>query len=139
MGRELGARRTEQECYVEEQAVYERIAELPIFHEGITRLQRGAINHVIAVMCAEKDPLDCHRAILVSRHLKVLGICVQHILSDGELEDHDESERRLVHRLSLAPTLFEPGLTELDLIERAYQIRALDIAYRATGSGVVRW
>lgn len=139
MGRELGARREEPECYVDGQAVYERIAKLPIFNEGIMRLQRGVTNHIIALMCTEKDPLNCHRAILVSRHLRRLGICVQHILSDGELESHDESERRLVRQLGLTPTLFEPDLTDLDLIERAYKVRGLDIGYRATGAGVVQW
>ena len=30
-------------------------------------------NLLIVLMCAEKEPLECHRVILVSRHLKDLG------------------------------------------------------------------
>ncbi len=38
-------------------------------------------------MCAEKKPLECHRAILVSRHLESLGVHVEHIYADGS-QDH---------------------------------------------------
>jgi uncharacterized protein (DUF488 family) len=138
MGPEFGARREERECYVDGQAVYERIAKLPVFHQGVERLQRGVKNNVIALMCAEKDPLDCHRAILVSRQLTSLGICVQHILATGDLEGHTDSERRLVRQLGLSPTLFEPDLTEVELIERAHQMRGREIGYRPTGAGAVK-
>ena len=46
----------------------------------------GAREHRIAILCAEKEPLDCHRAILVARRLVLGRVRVQHILADRALE-----------------------------------------------------
>ncbi|MEX2558905.1 MAG: DUF488 domain-containing protein, partial [Pirellulales bacterium] len=92
LGRELGARRDEPECYVDGQAAYDRVAELPAFLEGLARLERRASDHVIALMCAEREPLDCHRTVLVARQLAARGWHVRHILANGELEDHAETD-----------------------------------------------
>jgi uncharacterized protein (DUF488 family) len=130
LGQQLGARREEPECYEQGVALYERIVELPAFQEGLVRLRRGAEKFRLAMMCAEKEPLTCHRGILISRRLKDLGMRVVHILADGTLEDHALAERRLVRELGLGRTLFEPDLTESDLIQRAYDQRGREIAYR---------
>lgn len=132
LGRELGARRTERECYEDGQAVYEQVAHLPAFRWGLERIQKGLKQHAIALMCAEKEPLDCHRTILICRHLRDLGITIQHILADGEVENHADTERRLLRLTDERPTLFEPNLSERDLIERAYETRGRQIAYRQT-------
>jgi len=50
----------------------------------------------IAIMCAEKDPLDCHRAALVARNISAAGIPVRHILADGGLETHEAMESRML-------------------------------------------
>jgi hypothetical protein len=55
----------------------------------------------VAMMCAEKDPLDCHRWILVSPRLRERGIEVLHILSDGFLESQEQVERRLAQLFDL--------------------------------------
>jgi uncharacterized protein (DUF488 family) len=136
LNRELGARRDERDCYVDGQAVYERVARLPLFQDGLERLVRGAQQHRIAIMCAEKEPLDCHRTILVARHLRSHGLRIQHILADGSIEEHTDTERRLVRRMDVAPNLFEPELTEADLIEQAYDARGRQIAYRADAEGI---
>jgi hypothetical protein len=52
-------------------------------------------------MCAEKEPLDCHRTILVARALVELGVTVQHILVDGRLESHDTTMERLLKSVGL--------------------------------------
>lgn len=131
LGRELGARREEANCYVDGQAVYECVALLPLFRDGIQRILQGAAHHDIALMCAEKEPLDCHRTVLVCRHLRPHGLHIQHILADGELEEHGDAEKRLMRMMDVGPTLFEPDLTEEDLIRRAYEARGKQIAYRA--------
>jgi len=61
LGRELGARRDEPECYVDGQALYDRIAALPAFADGISRLVAGTQKYRVGLMCAEQDPLTCHR------------------------------------------------------------------------------
>jgi hypothetical protein len=53
------------------------------------------------LMCAEKEPLECHRTILVARHLETLGLEVRHILGDGRLESHADAMTRLVRELHL--------------------------------------
>ena len=136
LGRELGARRDEADCYVDGQAAYERIAELPLFKEGLARLRRGMGTHVVAIMCAEKEPLDCHRTILICRQLHKDGVRIRHILADGTLEDHAATERRLVREMGVQPGLFESDNSEESLIDRAYEKRGSEIAYRTNSEEV---
>ena len=56
-----------------------------------------------ALLCAERDPLQCHRFSLIARHLHSLpDVRVSHIRHDGTLESHEEAEARLMalHRLT---------------------------------------
>jgi uncharacterized protein (DUF488 family) len=129
LGKELGARRDEQHCYVDGQARYDRIAQTPAFGEGIKRVLNGLENYRIALLCAEKDPITCHRTILVCRHLRRAGVTINHILADGSLEPHHASETRLREQLGLhQPSLFE---TPEQQLEEAYDRQGLKIAYRA--------
>ena len=128
LGRELGARRSEPDCYVDGRADYERIARLGAFQRGLDRIRRGLDEHRVCLLCAEREPLDCHRTILVCRHLRGDGFPIQHILADGSLEDHTATEQRLVRLTDVQPTLFDPD--PADLLARAYEVRGRDIAYR---------
>ena len=112
LGRELGARRVESSCYVDGRAEYGRIAALPIFQEGLRRIREGIRRYRIALMCAERDPLDCHRGILICRHLRNEGISIQHIREDGSLEPQTAIEKRLVDRLGdrTGPVQWGPGV-----------------------------
>jgi uncharacterized protein (DUF488 family) len=132
LGAELGARRSEPECYENGKARYPLIARAPLFGQGLDRVRRGVEKYRIALMCAEKDPLTCHRAILVCRHLRDSIPKIQHIREDGRLESHQELESRL---LALA------GLPEGDLFQsreellyRAYDWQGERIAYEETRS-----
>jgi uncharacterized protein (DUF488 family) len=127
LGRELGARSDDRSCYVEGKVQYDVLARTALFQEGLTRLAQGIRSHRIALMCAEKDPLTCHRAILVCRHLAGLGIAAQHILEDGRLESHDDALTRLLAELGVAePDLFR---SHDELIVEAYSRRGQEIAY----------
>jgi uncharacterized protein (DUF488 family) len=129
LGRELGARRAETACYVDGRADYKRIAELPIFQEGLQRIREGVRKYRVALMCAERDPLDCHRSILVCRHLRDEGIAIQHIREDGSLEPHTALEDRLLDRLEIEPDLFDGHEDSAQLVERAYDVWGRKIAY----------
>lgn len=85
-------------------------------------------------MCVEKEPLDCHRTILICRQLRD-ELSIKHILANGEAEDHQETERRLVREMGVTRSLFEPHLSVEELIQRAYDERARQIAYRTHGKG----
>ena len=101
LGRELGARSDDQSCYENGRVQYSRLARTDLFRSGIDRVIRGANDYRIALMCAEKEPLDCHRTLLVARALAELGVTVQHILADGRLESHDTTMERLLKVVGL--------------------------------------
>jgi len=128
LGEELGARSKDPACYDEEGRVsYVRLAATDLFRRGIERLLTGMQNHRIAIMCAEREPLDCHRTILVARELEKAGAPITHILSDGTLEPHRHAMERLASDLKLAETdLFR---TPEELIEDAYEKQGSQIAY----------
>jgi len=129
LGKELGARRVESSCYVDGRAEHGRIAALPIFQEGLRRIREGIQRYRIALMCAERDPLDCHRGILICRHLRDEGILIQHIREDGSLELQRALEKRLVDRLEVEPDLFNGGRAFNQLVEKAFDMRGKKIAY----------
>ena len=89
LGRELGGRPEDPALYDEDGRVrYERVARTSIFRTGIARVVGGTAKHRIALMCAEKEPLHCHRTHLVARALDADGVEVVHILADGGIERH---------------------------------------------------
>jgi uncharacterized protein (DUF488 family) len=128
LGEELGARSKDASCYDEEGRVsYTKLAQTAPFRAGIERLLTGMQQHRIAIMCAERDPLSCHRTILVSRELERSGVPVTHILSDGSLEPHRQTMTRLATDLKLAATdLFR---SPDELIEDTYEQQGSRIAY----------
>jgi len=133
LGEELGARRSEPECYVNGRADYALIARTPAFARGLDRLVQDAAKMRIAMMCAEKDPLDCHRCILVSPRLKERGINVQHIHADGTLESQEDVERRLAQKFNL--TKRELFQSDAEILGEAYRRQGEKIAYQKTLCG----
>lgn len=95
LGKELGGRPEDPACYVGGRVDYERVARTAPFAEGMRRLATEAGKHRVAVMCAEKDPADCHRALLIGRVAQERGWTVKHILSDGGLATQDDVVGRL--------------------------------------------
>ena len=127
LGRELGARTDDRSCYVDGTVQYDRLAGTKLFQKGLMRVAEGVRGHRVALLCAEKDPLTCHRSILICRHLAALGVGAQHILDDGRIESHDQSLSRLLAELGLAGgDLFR---TRDELIIEAYERRGRQIAY----------
>jgi len=118
----------EECCYLDGQARYELVAKTSAFHDGIMRVLKGVKKYRLALMCAEKDPITCHRTILVCRHLRGKGFSIQHILSDGKLESHEELEERMLEMLGKSqPSLFA---SREQLVEQAYEEQGGKIAYR---------
>ncbi|HLZ18120.1 MAG TPA: DUF488 domain-containing protein, partial [Smithellaceae bacterium] len=85
LGAELGPRSSDPTCYVNGKVQYPRLAEREIFQQGLSRLRKGMETHRIALMCAEKDPLTCHRMLLICRNLRGDDIHIRHILEDRSL------------------------------------------------------
>ncbi|MDY6785054.1 MAG: DUF488 domain-containing protein [Cyanobacteriota bacterium] len=143
LGRELGARPQDLNCYVGGKALYERIASTPEFQRGIERLVEGEKKYNIALMCAEKDPVTCHRAVLICQHLRKHNLEIKHILTNGNLETQAELEERLLvlHGLSESSlnqpvqlSLFDSTTPPLNLsrkerLKKAYFLQGDKIAY----------
>lgn len=130
LGEALGGRPRDPGCWRDGRADYELMAATPRFRDGLDRVLEEARRDRVALMCAEREPLDCHRALLVARRLKERGALVRHILFDGRIEDHADTERRL-----LALTGQDTGdlLTPAaDALARAYALRGGAIAVTAT-------
>jgi uncharacterized protein (DUF488 family) len=127
LGKELGARSDDPSCYRDNKVQYDLLAKTDLFKKGLDRVRTGAQEHRIALMCAEKDPLDCHRTILVTRQLVQLGISVNHILPDGSIENHEKTLNRLLAMHDMGtPDFFR---TTEDAVREAYKKRGEAIAY----------
>lgn len=78
---------------------FEKLAGTDFFLEGIKRIENGlAKGYHIAFMCAEKDPIDCHRSTLVTRKLYEMGYEIKHIMHDGSIESQQQLEERIKER-----------------------------------------
>lgn len=152
LGDELGARSKNPECYTPDgQVVYARIAETSLFRTGIDRVMRGAQTYRLSLMCAERDPLDCHRTLLVAQALVTRGAVVSHIMHNGNREQHEQTLQRMdaeylkqhQHQYGVvAPTLWELAspAEHAEAVRpptlRAYALAQLEakIAYRKPGA-----
>jgi len=139
LGKELGARSDDSRCYENGKVQYERLAETALFKYGLRRVLKGLNEGFrIALMCAEKEPLGCHRTILVARHLTTFGIDVVHIHADGCLETHDAAMSRLANMLNLPEhDMFH---SREELLANVYREQGERIAYEVPepDSAIVR-
>jgi uncharacterized protein (DUF488 family) len=129
LGKELGARSSDPSCYVDGKVRYDRLAATALFQQGLDRVEKEAATRRLALMCAEKDPLDCHRMVLIARHFVQRGDEVQHILADGGLESHDDAVRRLRGQLGIANDDLFCSDDEMNAL--AYQMQERRVAYQA--------
>jgi len=129
LGKELGARSDDAACYEGGKVQYDRLARTELFQRGLTRIQDGMSKGFrIALMCAEREPLECHRTILVARHLAALGIDVQHIHANGNLESHSDALHRLAKMVDVPDQdIFNRSPEEL--LDDTYRRQENRIAY----------
>jgi uncharacterized protein (DUF488 family) len=127
LGDKIGARIKAPECYKGGKANYELISKHSLFQEGIDRLLKGMKKFSIALMCAEKDPINCHRAILICKHLKKYELQIYHILDGDTLENQSDTEFRLMKLFHLEqPNLF---IQDSERLEEAYSRQEDKIAH----------
>lgn len=128
LGEELGARSSDESCYEKGRVQYQRLAKQTLFQNGLDRVEMDSENYNLALLCAEKDPLQCHRCILISRYLVDRKLAVTHILADGSIETHQETILRLKHSLGLA-TQRDMFKTDDEITSLAYSLQEEKIAY----------
>ena len=127
LGDNCGARTDDETCYVDNRVDYDLLAKSKVFMNGLERIHRGLRKYRIALMCAENDPITCHRDILICRNLKQMDIKIRHIIAPNIIEVNEESEQRLLN-------LFFNQENELfadrnDLLNEAYTRQGILIAY----------
>jgi uncharacterized protein (DUF488 family) len=130
-GDTLGGRPRDAALYCDGIADYEAMARESAFRADLDRLLKIATQRRVCLMCAEREPLDCHRCLLVARALAERRLRVGHILHDGTVEPHDATEQRLLALAGAGDDLFT-GQSER--LAAAYRRRAHAVAYRANAN-----
>lgn len=130
LGKEFGARSEDKNCYKNGKVQYDLLAQSNSFRLGLERIKKGAKNHNIALMCSEKDPIECHRSILVSRYIEEkLNIPINHILTDGTLESHQKLVERLLEIYQKNSDNYDLFLSDTEKTNNAYKKQERIIAY----------
>lgn len=131
MGDVLGGRPTDKTCWEKDHVSYTKLMQHPPFQAGLERVLKGSESGLrIALMCSEREPIDCHRSLAITRALALRGVEIWHILGDGHLESQGYlEEARLMKKFGLdsGPGLFE---SPEELIAKAYALQEEKVAYR---------
>jgi len=67
LGDTLGGRPSDPKLYRDGVADYEAMAARPEFAAGLARVMDASARQRVCLLCAEREPLDCHRCLLVER------------------------------------------------------------------------
>jgi uncharacterized protein (DUF488 family) len=128
LGEALGGRPRDPRLYREDGvADYAAMARSDEFRAGLDRVAEGARRYCVCLMCAEREPLDCHRCLLVTRALAERGYAVGHVLADGTIEAHGQTEERLLKLARVPADLFADRGQR---VAAAYARRTGTAAYR---------
>jgi uncharacterized protein (DUF488 family) len=129
---EFGARRSEREFYTDGKVDFIKVSTSEIFKSGIDKICAGIeLGYVFALMCAERDPLFCHRAVLVARAFVERGFTVSHIVRNSADISQTEFERQLTESCfpkSGQVSCLWQNLTSEQKLSAAYERRGREIA-----------
>jgi Protein of unknown function, DUF488 len=139
LGEALGGRPSDPRAYYSDGIVnYEERRKATDFSAGVDRALELACASNIVLMCAEEDPLQCHRFLMVCPALLDRGVAPVHMRRGGELESQREAEDRLLKLHDL--TAFDSGslfVSERDAaIKDALRLQAKEFAFRASPEAI---
>lgn len=139
-GKEFGARFSDEAFLSEEgQVDFEKVRNSSQFREGVERLREGIRkDYVISLLCAEAEPLHCHRFSMISFHLAKEKFEIKHILKNGHLKGNDEVETDLVewYKSYFQPSLFDVSQSSETIeawISKAYRCKNYEIGFWPNG------
>ena len=142
LGEELGGRPEDPKAYRENGLVdYRARRKSDGFQAGIERVRRELNQSSLALMCAEEDPLVCHRFLMICPELVACGIDPSHIRKGRVLETQREVEDRLLevhHFGDVASDALFPA-DRAAALEDAYIAQAEKCAFRADPQAVEYW
>ncbi len=125
MGDSLGGRPNAGDYFSDGVADYDKMARAPLFQAGLGELKIASQATNATLLCAEQDPIECHRALLVTRMLKQ-EVRTLHIHRHGTAEDQATLEARLLQLHGLKPSLFE---TETETLQEAYSLQNRKVGF----------
>ncbi len=142
LGEELGGRPADAKLYrADGLADYTACRKSFGFRQGIERILAELQVNNVTLMCAEEDPLTCHRFLMISPELVSAGVTPQHIRRGGAVESQREAEDRLLNARNLSgfsgASLFPADRAAA--LEDAYQLQAEHCAFRVDPEAVERW
>jgi hypothetical protein len=114
---------------------YEKVRRTPLFRKGLERLAQGLEHYTVAMLCAEDDPLNCHRGLMIGPALREFGIAPLHLHRNGSVEVTGQMEERLLAEMGI---LSAPLLTDherQEMLAEAYRRRASRNAYQVPREG----
>lgn len=110
----------------------------PDFEEGLDRLMGFARSKRVVLMCAEEDPLQCHRFLLIGPALAQRGVQPVHLRRDGAMESHGDAEDRLLQLHGFADvtsdSLFAQG--RATALEDALRLQAERYGFRTSPEAI---
>jgi uncharacterized protein (DUF488 family) len=141
-GEELGGRPDDPAAYFDDGRVnYTARRRSYAFQAGLERLLGLAQDKTVALLCAEEDPLDCHRFLMISPELVAAGSPPEHLRKDGSRESQEAAENRLLEAHGFASvaanTLFPEARAEA--LEKAYELQSTRAAFRVDPAALGRW
>jgi uncharacterized protein (DUF488 family) len=139
LGETLGGRPSDPRAYHADGIVnYEERRKTADFCASIDRVLELSRSSNIVLMCAEEDPLQCHRFLMICPALLDRGVTPAHIRRGGELELQREAEDRLLKLHDL--TAFDSGslfISERDVaLQDALRLQAQEFAFRASSEAI---
>lgn len=132
---EFGARQEDKSLYPNGYLDFEMFSKTENFRQGVAKLDSGIkLNQTFVLMCAEKDPYNCHRCIMVSRFLQDYNFEIIHIVGHNQFVSQKEIEERLMNEYfpnrNQYSLFCEENLSEEEYLLSAYQKRNKDIGYK---------
>lgn len=132
MGKYFGARQDDMSLYTKDGYLdFQKVTNWDVFGKGMDNVIRGMETNKIALMCLEKKPIDCHRAILVANAFYCKGYSVKHILENGKIQTHQELNEELLdlYYPDRKQISFFDNRTDEEYLEDAYKQRNKEIGY----------
>lgn len=131
-GKEFGARPEDKNLYTNNIADFNKMSNSIDFISGYNRVLNGLLRYNICFMCSEKDPIDCHRSILITNFIKnnIDDISITHILPD-KFETQENLDKRVIdiyNKFSYSNSLFSRVKENVKIA--AYKYIESKIAYK---------
>lgn len=130
----FGARQNRKDVLNEKGIVdFEKLRLTDTFQMSLSTLDGlSGEGKICALMCAEAEPLSCHRFSMITPVLKERGWDIYHIMKDKQVTSQEQLERDLLTEFaaSLNYDLFDPHSPDEGSLQRAFKLKNEEIGYR---------